>query len=236
VIGVALALALAAAAPNPYLAEAKSLYDALDFERCLARLELASKKWTSTPKELFEIEVYSGLARLNLGQGKKATRHFRLAQRIDPAGELPPYTSPKAVDLWLEVKKSLDEPTGTFTDTDLPEDAPTKPELTPPLKVEEPSPLATVDWKRHAAPLALSAAAVVALAVGIGLGVSAKSLEAQANAAAYESDFVRLGNQASANAFGANVAYGVAAACAIAAGVLWFTQRGDEAPAALEAR
>jgi hypothetical protein len=224
VIALALSLALAASTPNPYLEEAKALYGALDFERCLERLSLASKKWSSTPKEQFEIEVYAGLARFNLGQVPKATQHFRVAQRIDPEGELPAYSSPKAVDLWNQVKQSLDESTTPFAETDLPEDAPKKAELTPPPKVEEPSPLAPVQWKRHAAPLALSVVSFAALAVGIGLGISAKSLEAQANAATWESDFVRIGNSASANAFGANVAYGVAAASAIAAGILWWTQ------------
>jgi tetratricopeptide (TPR) repeat protein len=232
VIALALSLALAASTPNPYLAEAKTLYGALDFERCLERLDQASKKWTSTPKELFEIEVYGGLAHFNLGQVKQATEHFRVAQRIDPAGELPPYSSPKAIDLWVEVKQSLVEPPPPFPDSDLPDDAPKKTELTPPPKVEEPSPLAAVQWKRHAAPIALSIVSVAALAIGIGLGISAKSLEAQANAAAYESDFVRIGSSASANAFGANVAYGVAAASAIAAGILWWTQSPPAEPAA----
>ncbi|MCC6333011.1 MAG: hypothetical protein IT380_03365 [Myxococcales bacterium] len=224
-ISLALTLALSAATPNPYLAEAKALYGSLDFERCLERLEQASKKWTSAPKELFEIEVYSGLARFNLGQVKEATEHFRVAQRIDAAGELPPYSSPKAIDLWLEVKQSLVEPPPPFPDSDLPsDDTPRRPELTPTPRAEAPAPWPTIEWKRHAVPIALSVVAVAALAVGIGLGVSAKHLEAQANAAYYESDFLSLGNAARANATGANISYGLAAVAAVSAGILWWVQ------------
>ncbi|MEW5740178.1 MAG: tetratricopeptide repeat protein [Myxococcota bacterium] len=222
-IALALSLALSAASPNPFLAEAKTLYTALDFERCLERLEQASKKWTSTPKELFEIEVYSGLARFNLGQVKQAAEHFRVAQRIDPAGELPPYSSPKAVDLWLEVKQSLVEPPPPFPDSDLPaDDTPRRTDLKPPVKDEPVSPRPAVEWRRHAAPVALTVVAAAAFAVAIGLGASARSFEARANAAYYESDFVSLGNAARANATGANVSWALAAVAALTAGVLWW--------------
>jgi hypothetical protein len=230
VIAPALWIALAAAPPNPFLAEAKALYASLDFERCLERLEQASTQWKSTENELFEIEVFSGLARFNLGQVKRASEHFRMAQRIDPAGELPPYSSPKAVDLWLEVKQSLVEPPPPFPDSDLPpDDTPRRAELRPKVKDELPSPGPSLVWKRRALPIALSVVAVAALAAAIGLGASAKNLEARANAASYESDFVSLGNSARASAAGANVCWGIAAASALAAGVLWWVEPKPEA-------
>lgn len=225
-LALAVSLSLGADAPNPFLAEAKTLYESLDFERCLARLDQASKKWTSTPKELFEIEVYSGLARFNLGQEPQAREHFRVAQRIDPAGELPPYSSPKAVDLWLEVKQSLVPKPPPFPDADLPDDAPRRTDLKP-TPTPAPAPLTAtprLEWRRHAAPVALSIVAAAGLAAGIGLGVHAKSLEGQANAAYYESDFRSLGNAARANAIGADVAYGVAIAAAVTAGILWWVE------------
>lgn len=226
------ALALGATTPNPFLAEAKAQYAALDFERCLERLDQASKKWTSTPRELFEIEVYQGLARFNLGQVDQAREHFRVAQRIDAAGELPAYTSPKAIDLWLEVKQSLVEPPPAFPDTDLPPlDTPKKTELTPTPKDAAPlDPRPRIEWKRHAGPIALAIVAAAALAVGLGLGVHAKGLERQANAALYESDFFSLGNAARGNAVGANVSFGVAAAAAISAGILWWVQPAPAPP------
>jgi hypothetical protein len=221
-LALVVSLTLGAGAPNPFLAEAKALYESLDFERCLERLEQASKQWTSTPKELFEIEVYSGLVRLNLGQVAQAREHFRVAQRIDPAGELPPYSSPKAVDVWLEVKQSLVPKPPPFPDRDLPDDAPRRADLKP---APAPEPLTAAprsEWRRHAAPVALSIVAAAALAAGIGLGAHAKSLEAQANAAYYESDFRSLGNAARANAVGANVAFGVSVAAALTAAMLWW--------------
>lgn len=229
-LALALALTLGADAPNPFLAEAKTLYEALDFERCLARLDQASKKWASTPKELFEIEVYSGLARFNLGQASQAREHFRVAQRIDPAGELPPYSSPKAIDVWLEVKQSLQPKPPPFPDGDLPDDAPRRTDLKP---TKAPEPLAatpSIAWRRHAAPVALSIVAAAGLAAGIGLGVQARQLEAQANAAAYESDFRSLGNAAQAHAVGADVAYGVAIAAAVTAAVLWWVDPNPADP------
>ncbi len=231
-LALALSLSLAADAPNPFLAEAKALYAALDFERCLERLDQAAKQWTSTPRELFEIEVFTGLTHLNLGQTARAREHFRVAQRIDPAGALPPYSSPKAVDLWLDVKRSLAPKPPPFPDSDLPDDAPRRAELQPQLPASPLAPAPPIAWRRHAAPAALSLLAAAGLAVGVGLGVRAKQLEGQANTAAFEADFRRLGGAAQAHAAGANVAFGVAAASAVTAGLLWWLLPEPAAPPA----
>ena len=79
----------------------------------MERLKQASTQWKSTPEELREIELHAGLCKFNLGQKKQAAEHFRTALRIDEGAELPPYTSPKAVDLFLEVKKALPPRAGT---------------------------------------------------------------------------------------------------------------------------
>ena len=128
--------ALVLAAPNPFLAQALEHEQNLDFERCVERLKQAATQWKSTPDELREIELHAGLCKFNLGQKKAAAEHFRTAMRIDEAAELPPYTSPKAVELFFEVKKALRAPPPPLPDSDLPDadlprDAPTQPKLEP---------------------------------------------------------------------------------------------------------
>jgi tetratricopeptide (TPR) repeat protein len=92
--------------PNPFLVQAKDLYGKLEFEKCLKRVGQA-QQWRSNPKELLDIELYAGLCHFNLGQKPDAEERFKTALRIDPAAELPPYTTPRAVELFARVKKSL---------------------------------------------------------------------------------------------------------------------------------
>ncbi len=94
------------AGKNPYLRQAKENYQKLDFEKCLQRLQQAPQ-WKSAPDELLEIELYAGMCHYNLNQRADAEERFRLALRISPEAELPPYTSPKLVDFFLAVKKKL---------------------------------------------------------------------------------------------------------------------------------
>lgn len=225
----ALALALTlGAGPNPFLAEAKSLYSSLDFEKCIARLAQASSQWKSTSEELRDIELYAGLCHFNLGHEREAAQRFRVALRIDETTELPEYTTPRAVELFMQVKESLREKPAPFPDSDLPpDDTPKNVTLTPKPKPEVPL-VAPFPWKKRAAPIALGVVALAAIATGIGLGLHAKGLEGQANAARFESDFVALGNAARANATGANIAYGVGGAAAIGAAVTWWLGGSDE--------
>lgn len=92
--------------PNPFVAQAKDLYAKLEFEKCLKRIAQASQ-WRSSPKELLEIELYAGLCHFNLGQKADAEERFKQAVRIDPSAELPPYTSPRAVELFAKLKKTM---------------------------------------------------------------------------------------------------------------------------------
>lgn len=225
----ALALAMAAgAAPNPFLAEAKALYSSLDFEKCIARLGQAATQWKSSGDELRDIELYGALCHFNLGHEREAAQRFRTALRIDEAADLPPYSPPRAVELFLKVKESLREKPAPFPDNDLPPDAPTNVTLTPRPKPDEVPIAAPFPWKQRAAPIALGIVALAAVATGIGLGLHAKNLEGQANAARFESDFVALGNAARANATGANIAWGVAGAAAIGSAVTWWLADRDE--------
>ena len=239
--------------PNPYLSQAKELYEKLDFEKCLKRLAQAPQ-WKSDAAELVEIELVAGMCHYNLNQRVDAEERFRLALRMNSDAELPPYTSPKLVDFFLGVKRKMKVPPPPMPkeDLDMPKDTlvvrveKEKVEVEPPPPDDEPRvevaprprqkakltpaprpppAVPEVDkpsaFRPRPAPIALGVVAVLAVGVGIGLGTSSRSLEAQANAAHFESDFHKLGDAARANALGADVAFGVGAAAAVGAVLTW---------------
>jgi hypothetical protein len=213
VTGLFVAAALAAQ-PNPFLLQAKELYQSLDFERCVARLEQASTQWQSTKDELRDVELYGGLCHLSLGHRKEAAEHFRTALRIDEGADLPPYSSPKAVDLFLKVKKSLQAPPAPMPEDDLPPDAPRATTLEP-TKVNPATAPSFIE--RRPVTTALGLTTGIAFAVGLGLGVNARNLSIQANESRFEAEFQEKAAAARANATGANVAYGLAAAALVGA-------------------
>jgi len=278
--------------PNPFLAQAKENFQNLEFEQCLKRLAQAPQ-WRSSPRELLEIELYAGMCSFSINQLPAADERFRLALRIQPTAELPTYTSPKLLEFFHRIKKSMPPP------EKVEKPPPEKVEKPPPEKVEKPpekrvekppekkvekvekppekaaepekkpdpekvASNETVEAppeenpppekkpevsdrpvrdepppklvpenpntglpstpdpfiKRHAGPIAVGGVAVVAAAVGFGLGANAKSLEARANQAQYDSDFHKLGSQAKGEATGANIAFAIAGAAAVAA-IIW---------------
>lgn len=218
----ALVLSLVLSAqPNPFLAQAKELYQTLDFEKCVARLGQASTQWQSSKDELRDIEIYSGLCHFNLGHSREASEHFRTALRIDEATDLPPYTSPKAVDLFLKVKKALQAPPEPMPDSDLPPDAPRKTTLEPKVPA---GPTEPGVFEKHPLPMGFGIGAGVALAVGVGLGVNARNLSIQANEARTDQEFGLKADAARANATGANVAYVLAAGAAATAVIAYLLE------------
>lgn len=217
----ALVLALALGAQgNPFLAQAKELYEGLDFEKCVERLSQAGSQWESTKDELRDIEIYAGLCHFNLGHSKQAAEHFRTALRIDEAADLPQYSSPKAVDLFLKVKRSLQAPPEPLPDSDLPPDAPTKPKLEP----KPTTPATPGVFEKHPGPVVLGIGAGLSMVVAVGLGVNARNLSIQANEARTDREFGDKAAAAQANATGANVAWVLAAGAAAAAVIVWLLE------------
>ncbi len=226
-------LSLVLAASNPFLAEALEHERNLDFEKCVQRLKQASTQWKNSPAELRDIELHLGLCQFNLGDKAGATEHFRVALRIDEATELPPYTSPKAVELFLAAKKSLQPAPPPMPDEDLPDDRPLK---DPPKKdlasVTAPSPIGPF-LTRRAAPLSLGAVTLASAITGIALGLRAQELATQANATRFEADFFALGAQARGFATGATISWIVAAASAIGTVITWWVT-GEPLPSPVE--
>ncbi|MBK7862329.1 MAG: hypothetical protein IPJ65_27720 [Archangiaceae bacterium] len=220
--------------PNPFLAQAKELYEQLDFEKCMQRIKQASQWKGSNVRELRDVELYGALCSLNLGQRAEAAERFKLALRIDEDLELPEFASPKAVKLFLYVKRKLRQPAEPppLPDEDLPPDTPpalekgaraeAKPKAEPekPVEVTSNSVLA-----RHTPSITLGVGTLVIGGLGVGLGVNARSLEAQAKASKFESDYLAMRSQAQGNAIAANIAFGVAAALALAALVMLLLNR-----------
>lgn len=220
-----LALLLAANAP---LKQARADYENLDFEKCVATLESAAEEG-GTRAELRDIQLWSGLCHFNLGHRRTAARAFQDALRIDPDAALPDFVSPKALELFARVRKAVVEEARAFVDDDLPDDAPKEVVLVPKPPPPPPLGVAPEVWRKNAGPIALGGVSVAALAIGVGLGAHAKTLEAQANKATWESDFVSLGNAAKDNAVAANVALGVAVTAAAASVVTYFLLKEDDA-------
>jgi hypothetical protein len=230
-------LLVLAAGGNPFLAQALEHEQNLEYEKCVERLRQAATQWKSTPDELREIELHAGLCKFNLGRGKDAAEHFRTALRIDERTELPPYTSPKAVELFYEVKQALRAPPPPLPDRDQPDpdllsDTPKKPKLEPKPVVPEGPPLG-VSLKRRAVPLTLGVMTLGAALTGLALGLAAQSRATEANAARFESDFHLLADQAKGLAAGATVSFIVTALLGLGTGIGWWvtSEPSQTAPA-----
>ncbi|MFO0594045.1 MAG: tetratricopeptide repeat protein [Myxococcaceae bacterium] len=230
-----LALVLTA---NPFLAEALEQEQNLDFEKCVQRLKQAATQWKNTPQESRDIELHLGLCRFNLGERDAALEHFRMALRLDPATELPPYTSPKAVEVFLQAKKSLQAPPPPLPDRDLPDgDLPDdRPKRDPPPKLVPtpqppagPSPVSAF-LARRALPLSLGVVGLASAISGLVLGLRASSLADQARTAHFESDYLALAGSARGYATAANVCWLLAGLSAIGTAITWWVT-GEPPPA-----
>lgn len=227
-------VASAVLATNPFLLEGLQHEKELEFEKCVQRLKQAVTQWKNSPEELKEIELHAGLCTFNLGDRKRAAEHFRLALRIDATTVLPEFTSPKIVELFDEVKRALDAQTPLRDDElqALREDTPVAdqppPKLEPRVTQSTPSPLGSFVTRR-AVPLSLGVVSVASAVTGLVLGLRAQAVATEANAARFESDFYRLGADATGLATGATLAWVLAGASAIGAVVTWWVM-GEPPP------
>ncbi len=144
----------------------KQLHKALEFEKCVEAAQAARQSKTPlTPFEQRDVELFAGLCHFGLGKTNDAKQAFRVALRADPTAELPPYSSPKVVELFSEVKKTISPslPPTPFQETDFPDDAaPTSPPTRDkpadvPLKTEPlPQPVAEPTLDNSASTVSLS--------------------------------------------------------------------------------
>jgi len=169
---------------------------------------------------------------------------------LDPDAGLPPFTSPKILALFEEVRAravAADPSAAPVVDAadtaapepgtpDVPKQAEASPVLLPKTSSEGGSALdaslreePAEGGPRYVAPIALGGAAVVAAAFGGIMGIQARQAETEANAAFYEADAIALGQKAQRNATLANVGFGVALAAATGAVITFLLTDGAEA-------
>lgn len=209
---------------NPFVAQAKGLYQKLEFEKCLKRLDQAGR-WDNSKRELAEIELYAGLCLLGLGNEKEAVERLEMALKLDRQVELPPLVSPKVSTLFDKLRARLGPaPEPEPEPAPPPADAPAAVNLEPP----PPPPPAIVEPQskpvRLGAPLAVGAIAVASGIAGGVLGGMAKSTEVESRTAHFESDAVMLGRRAQTEALAANVCFAVAGAAAVTALIIYLVQ------------
>ncbi len=215
--GLLLSAGARAAGENPYLAQARSLYEGLEFERCLERLKQATQ-WENTPAERIDLEMYGGLCAFSVGREAQARDHFEVVLRLCPTCTVPKYTSPRIVALFEKLSREFKARAA---------DAPTV-EAPPPPSV----PVVQAASERSRSffwPAVLGGSAAIAAGFGVGFGVVALNQERAASSRTYETEIERERAWARASARNANISYGVAGAMAVAAAVsLFFT--GVDAP------
>ncbi len=129
--------ALAVEGPNPYLGQAKVFYQGLEFEKCLQRLSQAHR-WSSTPEEAVEIELYGGLCSYNLGKEARALERFAAALQLDPQAQLPAMTSPKIVELFRTVASKVERSQKATASVEEPRERPEPKEPKEPRERPEP--------------------------------------------------------------------------------------------------
>lgn len=239
-----LALLLLAAEPRPaidpddaFLAQARVFALGQDFEKCLKRLEQASRKGVSNQR-LAEIDLYQGLCQFGLGNEKGALGAWELALRLDPKAKLPPMQSPKVKELFEKLRAQVPQAPEELPPKEEVKELPTdRPEpgscrgpvdcsalelcvnnrcVPPPPQVPAPAP-----QKHLAAPITFAVAGVVAVAGGVTLGLLAKRAESDSHAAFFGDESGRLASQATTDALVANICFAVAAAALVTALIVY---------------
>ena len=222
----------AAAAGNPYLAQARALYERLEPKACLQRLEQASRWNNSSAEELVEIEIVAGLCTFFLGSEQAAAERFELALRLSSDARLPPHTSPKIEELFEHVRlrrsrelKAAPPAPQQASNNSVPSEALPPSTAAAPIGKELESSRqapAPVPVRRSlAGPIALGAAAVVAATAGIVLGVMANDFVGKADDAANRLDrgaYDKYSRDAKSYSRAANWCFGGAGATAVVGG------------------
>jgi tetratricopeptide (TPR) repeat protein len=234
-----------AAAPNPHLAKARALYQDLEYEQALARLEKALTWKGTSNAERVDIYVYTGLCRYQLGDEKGARNAFREALSMDPRASLPRLTSPKIQRVFQQESELLassrpvrppPEPEPEPRDEPPPEPDPrdglpssgedvvadqTERPYEPPLRRRGGS--SSTDepsdfWRDNWPALAAGGAAVVLGGIAAYFGYSAQQSAEAAGQAGSAANAKKNHEAAQSSAMAANVLYGLSGAAA-AAGV-----------------
>jgi len=203
-----------AASPNPYLAQARVLYQGLEYEKALLKLKKAEETKGLPDTERVEVLVYSGLCHYQLGEEPAARAAFRAALKIDVKAQLPPLTSPKIAAVFNEeVAAVAPKPAEPVKVVETPRPQP-QPE--PAVAAAKPTPpTESTETKEKQSKViwpSLVAAGVAAVLVGTAayFGKTASDRANEAKGTAYASDAVTISKDAHDKAHVANALYGAA--------------------------
>ncbi|MFN7133702.1 MAG: hypothetical protein ACK4N5_16615, partial [Myxococcales bacterium] len=115
ILSVALALAVLLApmhhalaqANNPYLDAAMRLYADLEYEKALEQLNKAGSFPGNSIAQDVQINLYSGLIKLELGDKTGAESDFKTALALDPEVKLPGKQSPKIAEVFEKARADI---------------------------------------------------------------------------------------------------------------------------------
>ncbi len=221
------AAAAAQSGGNIYLSQGKVFFQALDFEKCVQRMQQAARWEDSSRAELAEIELYTGLCKFSLGQSAEAEEHFTLALQLDPTLQLPAGVSPRIGASFDAIASRVRGATGPAPAPSAGAQTQTAERpvvLVPSDKAVQPgSPMeqsltAKPAGPSRVLPITLGGVSVAAAVTGGVLGNLARSYEAQHNdRATFHEDAQAAGRNASNAALAANIGFGLAATAALGA-------------------
>jgi hypothetical protein len=100
----AVALALEPLPPNPYLAQAQELYQALKYPQALERLELAQQVPGQSSEQQAEVFAWVARCQIALGRGGAARSSFQRVLQLRPDYDLGKGLSPKITEVFESVK------------------------------------------------------------------------------------------------------------------------------------
>lgn len=225
-------VALFAASSNP-LSIARAHYDAFAFDKCVKVLERTPGS-DLPAKDRAQIELYLGLCRFNLGQDVQAERHFVQSLTIQPDLDLPPLTSPKIEAVWGRVRRQLKldvvaqptPPSDARSTRDPPRDGGStagqtaKSDVTQPRDASADGGVATtpaVPQRSFVVPIVFASVGLAASAFGLIFGIQAREQQVAAMEARFQMERILAVERAQQNALLANIAWSVAAGCALVA-------------------
>ena len=123
-----LGLAAPALSESPELQKALQLYDSLDYLPALDALQAADARPDTTRPERVQIQLYTGMIAVSLGDEAKARAAFKKAVALDPSVQAPAEASPKVGELLDEARASTAQPSPQAPTSPVPVAAPAPPE------------------------------------------------------------------------------------------------------------
>ncbi|WP_143101351.1 tetratricopeptide repeat protein [Stigmatella aurantiaca] len=227
------------------LAEARRLYEELEYEQALVQLQWAKPR-ARTPEQEVALGLLEGIVLGDMGERGPSLAAFHAALLLDPEAKLPLKVAPKVARDFEEMRRRAradllkKQPPVSAPSQEVPPSvsAPRqslKPDLTPP-PVRSPAPYAPVAETqarsgRRVLPWALAGAGAVALGVGTVFGLKSRASVSDARNGVFLDETRAHLEDARGSAGVANVLFGVAGAASAAALGTWLLAPGASSKA-----